>query len=74
LTRGVLDRGDLQDGASLRWLGGPTDAGRSVDNGFFPYPYLVEDPLLESVRGEADYQTSVELAHTRHESFKKKFF
>jgi DNA-binding winged helix-turn-helix (wHTH) protein/TolB-like protein/Tfp pilus assembly protein PilF len=47
---------------------------RSVDNGFFPYPYLVSDPLLESIRDEQDYRTSTELARVRHESFKKKFF
>ena len=47
---------------------------RSVDNGFFPYPYLVQDPLLDSIRGEADYHSAVELARVRHEAFKKKFF
>ncbi len=47
---------------------------RSIEGGFFCYPYFVSDPLLENVRHEADFATLIELAHKRHEEFKQEFF
>jgi tetratricopeptide (TPR) repeat protein len=78
-TRGVLEAEAIYKMAQAYAVLGDKPSAlrmlrRSVDNGFFPYPYLVQDPLLESVRAEPDYQTSVELARTRHDAFKKKFF
>jgi len=78
-TRGVLEAEAIYKMAQAYAVLGDKPSAlrmlrRSVDNGFFPYPYLVQDPLLESVRAEPDYQTFVELARTRHDAFKKKFF
>ena len=59
-------------------LGDNTSALRmlkhSVDHGFFAYPYLITDPLLERLRGEPEFQAILESAHTRYEAFKQAFF
>jgi len=47
---------------------------RSVENGFFPYPYLQTDPLLSSLRSERDFERLMNTARQRHESFEKSFF
>jgi hypothetical protein len=47
---------------------------RSVENGFFPYLYLMTDPLLESLRKEHAFSTVMTIARTRHEAFKNRFF
>lgn len=43
---------------------------RSVEGGFFCYPYLKEDPLLASLRAEPEYQQLLETARRRYETFK----
>jgi len=48
--------------------------GNSVDNGFFSYPYIVTDPLLESVRDEPEFTHLMSLARQRHLAFKSLFF
>jgi len=47
---------------------------KSIDQGFFCYPYFISDSLLDSVRGEAEYATLIEAARQRHERFKQSFF
>jgi DNA-binding winged helix-turn-helix (wHTH) protein/TolB-like protein/Flp pilus assembly protein TadD len=47
---------------------------RSIDNGFFPYPYLVADPLLGSLRAEPQFAKLMRIAGQRHEAFKQNFF
>jgi Tfp pilus assembly protein PilF len=47
---------------------------RSIENGFFSYPYFVRDPLLDSLRGEPEFTTLMTLARDRHEAFKKLLF
>jgi DNA-binding winged helix-turn-helix (wHTH) protein/TolB-like protein len=46
----------------------------SIDNGFFPYPYFVSDPLLESLRAESQFTDLLQSAYQRHEAFRKAFF
>jgi DNA-binding winged helix-turn-helix (wHTH) protein/TolB-like protein/tetratricopeptide (TPR) repeat protein len=46
----------------------------SIEGGFFSYPYLVTDPLLESLRREDDLQQQLAAARQRHEAFKRRFF
>jgi tetratricopeptide (TPR) repeat protein len=46
----------------------------SIGGGFFCYPYFVRDPLLQSLRGEREFQELVEQARHRHEQFKSMFF
>jgi TolB-like protein/predicted Zn-dependent protease len=59
-------------------LGDKTSALRvlyqSIENGFFPYPYFVTDPLLDSLRSEDEFSELMSSAHQRHEAFKSKFF
>jgi tetratricopeptide (TPR) repeat protein len=47
---------------------------RSIDGGFFCYPYFVSDPLLNNLRSEPGLGKILSLAQQRHEAFKKKFF
>jgi len=46
----------------------------SVQNGFFSYPYFMTDPLLASLRNEAEFTRLMEVAHQRHMAFKDRFF
>jgi len=47
---------------------------RSIERGFFPYPYLLSDPLLDNIRNEPEYSTLMEMARDRHLRFKEVFF
>ena len=47
---------------------------RSVDGGFFSYPYLENDPLLTSLHGDPEFNEILSLAHQRYEAFRAKFF
>jgi len=59
-------------------LGDTTSALRllkySIDNGFFPYPYFVSDPLLDSLRGDSQFTDLLKSAQQRHEAFRKAFY
>lgn len=46
----------------------------SIENGFFPYPYLQTDPLLDSLRKESQFDVLMQAARERHEAFGKAFF
>jgi serine/threonine-protein kinase len=45
----------------------------SIGGGFFCYPYFVRDPLLQNIRGEAEFETLMNQAKQRHEQFKATF-
>jgi DNA-binding winged-HTH domains len=47
---------------------------KSIDQGFFCYPYFISDPLLNNVRSEAQYAGLIAAARERHERFKQTFF
>jgi tetratricopeptide (TPR) repeat protein len=47
---------------------------RSIEGGFFCYPYFVSDPLLETLHGDPAFEQLMELARQRHERFRAKFF
>jgi tetratricopeptide (TPR) repeat protein len=46
---------------------------RTIEGGFFCYPYMIKDPLLKTMRGEPDIKGLLELAKSKHESFKEKY-
>lgn len=46
----------------------------SIGGGFFCYPYLVHDPLLQGLHNEPEFQILMEQARHRHEQFKASFF
>jgi TolB-like protein/lipoprotein NlpI len=48
--------------------------GRSIEGGFFCYPYFARDPLLESIRSAPEFQSLLERARERHEAFRRRFF
>jgi tetratricopeptide (TPR) repeat protein len=45
----------------------------SVESGFFSYPYLSRDPLLNGLRSEPEFEQIVNIARQRHETFKSSF-
>jgi DNA-binding winged helix-turn-helix (wHTH) protein/TolB-like protein len=47
---------------------------RSIENGFFPYPYFATDPLLDSLRNQGEFLKLMNAARQRHEEFKSRFF
>lgn len=47
---------------------------RSIETGFFCYGYLKSDPVLESLRAEPEWNSVLEIARNRHESFQRAFF
>ena len=47
---------------------------RSIEGGFFCYPYFVSDPLLEPLHSDPVFEQLMELARQRHERFKSHFF
>jgi DNA-binding winged helix-turn-helix (wHTH) protein/TolB-like protein len=46
----------------------------SVESGFFSYPYLSKDPLLNDLRREPEFDQTLSTARQRHEAFKSAFF
>jgi DNA-binding winged helix-turn-helix (wHTH) protein/TolB-like protein len=47
---------------------------RSIENGFFAYPYFKEDPMLDGLRNDREFAELMEVSRQRHEAFKEKFF
>jgi eukaryotic-like serine/threonine-protein kinase len=47
---------------------------RSVEGGFFCYPYFESDPLLSNLRKEGGFAEIMAQARERHEQFKARFF
>ncbi|MDQ3817596.1 MAG: FlgO family outer membrane protein [Acidobacteriota bacterium] len=47
---------------------------RSIESGFFCYPYFISDPLIDNLRSEPEYTAIMEQARERHEEFKRKLF
>jgi tetratricopeptide (TPR) repeat protein len=47
---------------------------RTVEGGFFPYPYFQHDPLLNNLRQEPEFGMLMQEALERHEQFKTRFF
>jgi TolB-like protein/Flp pilus assembly protein TadD len=47
---------------------------RTVEGGFFPYPYFLRDPLLENIRREPELGVLMGEAQERYEQFKGQFF
>jgi DNA-binding winged helix-turn-helix (wHTH) protein/TolB-like protein len=44
---------------------------QSIEGGFFPYPYLVRDTLLDNLRSYQEFQRLIALARDRHEAFRR---
>jgi serine/threonine protein kinase/tetratricopeptide (TPR) repeat protein len=47
---------------------------RTIEGGFFPYPYFMRDPLLDNIRHEPEFDVLASEAQERHEQFKTQFF
>jgi len=45
----------------------------SVENGFFPYAYFTKDPLMNNARRLPEFQSTLEAARRRSESFQESF-
>ena len=46
----------------------------SIDGGFFSYPYLVTDPLIQNLRDESELKPLLASASQRHDAFRRMFF
>jgi DNA-binding winged helix-turn-helix (wHTH) protein/TolB-like protein len=46
----------------------------SIEAGFFSYPYIAKDPLLNDLHSEPEFAQILNTAHQRHEAFKSSFF
>src|SRR3984885_6803059 len=46
----------------------------SVEGGFFSYPYIDKDPLLNDLHGESEFAQILDIAHQRNAAFKNSFF
>jgi DNA-binding winged helix-turn-helix (wHTH) protein/TolB-like protein len=46
----------------------------SIENGFFPYPYFLTDPLLDNIRNEPEFSQLMNTARQRHQDFANAFF
>jgi DNA-binding winged helix-turn-helix (wHTH) protein/TolB-like protein/Flp pilus assembly protein TadD len=46
----------------------------SVEGGFFSYPYVADDPLLNSLHLEPEFTEILNVARQRHDAFKNAFF
>ena len=47
---------------------------RSVESGFFSYPYIAKDPLLNDLHSEPEFDEILDRARQRYEAFKSCFF
>jgi len=79
LDRGVSDAEGLYKVAQAYAVLGDKAAAlgmlrRSIEGGFFSFPYFQRDPLLDSLRQEPEFQSLMEQARQRHEQFKARFF
>ena len=54
--------------AAIHWL------ESSITGGFFCYPYISTDPLLDTVRQLPQFRAALEQARERHEAFRRTFF
>ncbi len=76
--RGVSDpEGMYKVAQAYAMLGDKTSALHMLRHsigGFFCYPYFIRDPLLQSLHGDAEFQTLMEQASHRHDQFKAAFF
>jgi DNA-binding winged helix-turn-helix (wHTH) protein/TolB-like protein/Tfp pilus assembly protein PilF len=46
----------------------------SVESGFFSYPYIARDPLLDDLHSEGDFAQILNIAHQRYQAFRSSFF
>jgi tetratricopeptide (TPR) repeat protein len=46
----------------------------SVEGGFFSYPYIDKDPLLNDLHSESEFAQILDIAHQRNAAFKNSFF
>ena len=77
--RGVSDAEGIYKVAEAFAVLGDTQSAlrmlrRSIEGGFFCYPYFRRDPLMKSLFGNAEFMVLTDLARQRHEQFKQKLF
>ncbi len=47
---------------------------RTVDGGFFNYPFMLNDSYLDSMRADPEFQEILAIAKKKHLAFKMRFF
>jgi serine/threonine protein kinase/TolB-like protein/Flp pilus assembly protein TadD len=79
LDTGVTDAESLYKVAEAYTLLGDKSSAllmfhRTIEGGFFPYPYFERDPLLDNIRKEPEFEVLMQEAQERYKQFKAKFF
>ncbi|MGD9345759.1 MAG: hypothetical protein PVH84_07840 [Candidatus Aminicenantes bacterium] len=46
---------------------------KSIESGFFNFPYISNDPFLDNIRGTKEFKNLVAQAKRRHQAFKQRF-
>jgi TolB-like protein/lipopolysaccharide biosynthesis regulator YciM len=46
---------------------------KSIESGFFNFPYISNDPLLDNIRGTKEFKNLLAQAKKRHQAFKLRF-
>jgi tetratricopeptide (TPR) repeat protein len=46
----------------------------AIRQGFFAFPYMERDPLVQTLRSHPDYFRILDIARKRHDEFKRRFF
>lgn len=47
---------------------------KTIELGFFNYPFMLKDSFLDPVRDHPEFQKVLALAKEKHEAFKMKYF
>ena len=79
VERGVSDSESLYKVAEAYAVLGDKESAlrmfrRTIEGGFFPYPYFERDPLLANIRTEPEFQRLMNQARERYEQFRARFF
>jgi serine/threonine protein kinase/tetratricopeptide (TPR) repeat protein len=79
VERGVSDSESLYKVAQAYAELGDKDSAlrmfrRTIEGGFFPYPYFERDPLLQNIRNEPEFQRLMKQARERYDQFRARFF
>ena len=78
VERGVADAEGIYKVSQAYAVLGDTPAAlrmfrRTIDGGFFCYPYFVSDPLINNLRNQPGFASLLDEAKRRHDAFKANF-
>jgi len=54
-------------------VGVPRTLRKAVEGGFFNYPLMLRDPLLDALRGKTEFERVVATAKVKYDAFKERY-